>query len=258
MEKQISSGQMSRLMESGFLRAAFLLTLLVLAAYLLSGLGNRWGWWNFRTGFEILKYAFFGAVVLFVVTVIGIYKGPPEEYNRRFLLALFPLIVSLVLVFIPLKFIWTAKNLPRIHDITTDFDHPPSFSAILPLRKDAANSAVYGGPEIAALQRKGYPDLNPEILSIAPDQAFQKALAAAQKMGWQLVEANPLDKRIEATDTTLWFGFKDDIVIRVTPQDDGGSRVDVRSVSRVGLSDIGANARRIKNYLKKLTETGMN
>ena len=253
MEKGIESGRRSHSIKSIFLRLAVWLSLFTLLAYFLSGFGNRLGWWNFRTGFAILKYAFFGAFITLCLTMIGIYKGPGGEYNRRFLLALPPLLISLFLVSIPLKFIWVSKNVPRIHDITTDPDNPPGFSAILPLRTDASNSVVYGGPEIAALQRKGYPEIKPVVMSMTPDQAFQKSLLTAEKMGWKIVDVNPSDRRIEATDTTLWFGFKDDIVIRITPSS-GGSRIDVRSVSRVGVSDVGTNAKRIKNYFKKLEE----
>ncbi len=253
MEKGIESGRRSHSKERMFLKLVFGLSALILLAYFMSGLGNRLGWWDFRAGFAILKYAFFGAIITLCLTIIGIYKGPSGEYNRRFLLALPPLLISLFLVYIPLKFIWAAKNVPRIHDITTDPDNPPVFSAILPLRKDASNSVVYGGPEIAALQRKGYPEIKPVMMSMTPDQAFQKALLTAEKMGWKIVEVSPPDRRIEATDTTLWFGFKDDIIIRITPAN-GGSRIDARSVSRVGVSDVGANAKRIKNYLKKLEE----
>ena len=95
----------------------------------------------------------------------------------------------------------------------------------------------------------------PANLSIPPDKAFEQALAAARKMGWVIVDANAAEGRIEATDTTFWFGFKDDIVIRVNPSDHG-SRVDIRSVSRVGKSDVGMNARRIRKYLKELKQMG--
>ena len=70
-------------------------------------------------------------------------------------------------------------------------------------------------------------------------------------MGWQIVDANAREGRIEATATTFWFGFKDDVVVRIVPAP-GGSRVDVRSVSRVGVSDVGANAKRVRDFLQKL------
>jgi uncharacterized protein (DUF1499 family) len=88
-------------------------------------------------------------------------------------------------------------------------------------------------------------------MPIPLDQTFDKALAIAQAEGWQIVTADKSTGRIEATDTTRWFGFKDDIVVRLTPWG-AGTRVDVRSVSRIGRSDIGTNARRIRSYFEKL------
>jgi hypothetical protein len=145
-----------------------------------------------------------------------------------------------------------AKSLPNIHDVTTDTRDPPAFVTLLPLRRSSPNGADYGGPETAAQQRKGYPSIATPVVALPPPQAFERALAAAREMGWEIAAADPAAGRIEATDTTLWFGFKDDIVIRVRP-DSAGSRIDVRSVSRVGTSDVGANARRIQKYLSRLT-----
>ncbi len=151
----------------------------------------------------------------------------------------------------PLNWLRTASRVPPIHDITTDTQNPPQFVALLPLRKNARNSAQYAGPEVAALQAKAYPHIVPMVLNMPPDRAFQYALSAAREMGWLIVGENPGAGRIEATATTRWFGFKDDVVIRITPAEQG-SRVDVRSVSRVGVSDLGTNASRIEVYLKRL------
>jgi len=123
---------------------------------------------------------------------------------------------------------------------------------VLPLRKDAPNSAQYGGAQLAALQQQAYPDLAPVILELPPRAAFDLALTVARASGWEIVAAAPEDNRIEATATTLLFGFKDDIVIRITPAG-GGSRVDVRSVSRVRRSDLGTNAARIREFLRRLS-----
>jgi uncharacterized protein (DUF1499 family) len=107
---------------------------------------------------------------------------------------------------------------------------------------------------VAAQQRRAYPDLSPVTLSAPPDQAFAAALAVAQGKGWEIVTADSAGGRIEATDTTRWFGFKDDVVIRLTEWG-AGTRVDVRSVSRVGRGDAGTNARRIREFLDELSET---
>jgi uncharacterized protein (DUF1499 family) len=220
----------------------------------LAGFGHRFGWWDFKTGFSLLRYGFFGAVFTFFLVLAGLYKGSKEGFNRRYLLALPSLLISLILIIVPLKWLWAAKHLPRIHDITTDMENPPSFVAILPLRKGASNSAIYGGKAISEEQKRGYPDLKPVIVPLAGKQAFQIALQTAQKMGWDIVDANPSEGRIEATDTTFWFRFKDDIVIRIIPAG-GSSRIDLRSVSRVGISDVGTNAKRIRAYFTALEKT---
>ncbi len=106
---------------------------------------------------------------------------------------------------------------------------------------------------MAAEQRQGYPDIRPLVVEQAPAAAFDGALVAARAMGWQIVAAEASQGRIEATDRTLWFGFTDDIVVRIRP-DGSGSRIDVRSVSRVGKSDLGTNAARVRAYLGKLRE----
>jgi uncharacterized protein (DUF1499 family) len=126
-----------------------------------------------------------------------------------------------------------------------------AFVAVRALRVGAANPIEYGGAEIAAEQHRGYPDIAPVLLTVPPDQAFDRALRSARSMGWDVVASDPAAGRIEATDTTFWFGFTDDIAIRVTPAP-GGSRVDLRSVSRVGLSDVGTNAARIRKFTASL------
>jgi uncharacterized protein (DUF1499 family) len=90
------------------------------------------------------------------------------------------------------------------------------------------------------------------MLPVPPGAAFHVALAAARDMGWTIVASDSASGRIEATATTTWFGFKDDVVVRIGP-DPKGSRVDVRSESRVGGSDVGTNAARIKKYEQRLT-----
>ncbi len=148
-----------------------------------------------------------------------------------------------------------AKEVPMIHDITTDTENPPVFVSALALRKNAPNSAVYGGPEIAARQHAAYPDIRPLVSDLPPARAFERSLSVARQMGWNIVDENPAEGRIEATATTRWFGFKDDVVLRIAPAAGAGSRVDIRSVSRVGRSDVGTNARRIRAFLRKFAET---
>lgn len=156
-----------------------------------------------------------------------------------------------------------AQAVPPIHDITTDTENPPAFVAAIPLREaaGAVNPPEYvgdqpepGNPDrtIREAQLAHYTDLQSVFLDADPGIAFAAALATVEEMGWALIEASSSDGRIEATATTPWYGFKDDVVIRVETLPDGAIRVDVRSKSRVGVSDVGANAARISEFLEAL------
>jgi uncharacterized protein (DUF1499 family) len=229
------------------------LALAVIAGALLlaAGPGTRAGLWSFSTGFELLRWGAYLGLAAAVVAVVGLIWRP-EGIRVGVLVA--ALIVALGVALVPWKWRRLAKSVPPIHDITTDTRNPPAFVSVLPLRAGAPNSAVYGGPELAAAQQKAYPDVVPLTLPVPPAAAFARALEVAHAMGWELVAADSVSGRIEATATTRWFGFKDDVVVRVAPAPEG-SRIDVRSVSRVGRSDVGTNARRIRRYLAKVSET---
>jgi uncharacterized protein (DUF1499 family) len=228
---------------------SLLLTAVALLMLVAPGPLYRQGYLGLAGAFAVLKWALYaglGALVLGVLAVIV------AAIRGSGMAAPLTAVVALLLVFaMPAILVRRASRVPRIHDITTDTDHPPNFVAIVPLRASAPNPAVYGGPEIAAQQHQGYPNVTPLALGVPPDQAFNRALAVARKMGWDIVASDPASGRIEATDTTFWFGFKDDVVVRIAAAP-GGSRVDVRSVSRVGLSDVGTNAARIRKYLSEL------
>ncbi|MES2562218.1 MAG: DUF1499 domain-containing protein, partial [Pseudomonadota bacterium] len=120
-----------------------------------------------------------------------------------------------------------------------------------PIRRNTPNGPEYGGEKIASQQQAAYPDIQPRLLESPPAAAFDRALKAARNMGWEIIAAVREEGRIEATATTRWFRFKDDVVIRVQPQGTG-SRIDVRSKSRLGRSDLGANAKRIRAYWREL------
>jgi hypothetical protein len=215
----------------------------VLAA--LSGFGTRWNWWHFSTGFTILKAAAMGALASIVIAAGGALIPAPAG-GIRLAAAAGAVVLGLVVAGIPWYWLREVKRLPYIHDISTDTADPPQFKAVLAERKGAANPAEYGGPEVALLQHRAYPQVAPSAVPAPPDRTFDRALRVAREMGWMIVDADRQEGRIEATDRTFWFGFKDDVVIRVR-QEGPGSRVDVRSLSRVGKSDVGTNARR--NFL---------
>jgi len=231
----------------------FSLTVVCAVTEIMSGLGTRWGYWDFRTGLGIFRWAAYGEAAAVLITIAGcIISGYRGAWNL-FIFSVIGLLVGIAAVSVPLKMYSTAQSVPPIHDITTDTENPPQFKMILGLRKGALNPAEYGGTEISSQQLNAYPDIRPVILEVTPAKAFELCLAAAREMGWDIINAGSADGIIEGTDTTFWFGFKDDVVIRITPSEKG-SRIDMRSVSRVGKSDVGANAKRIRNFINKLRQ----
>ncbi len=151
----------------------------------------------------------------------------------------------------PIAALLSGGGAPPIHDITTDTDDPPAFVAAVPL--NAPGRTDYD-PAVGDQQRAAYPDLAPAMLTLAPAAAFDRALAVVDEMGWEMLAADAGELRIEATDRSFWFGFADDVVVRVEPDGEAGSRVDVRSLSRVGGGDLGVNARRVRAFVDALSE----
>ena len=159
-----------------------------------------------------------------------------------------PLLVAALLLGIasaavPLDYLRRVKTLPYINDISTDTQRLPQFSP--PLTYES---------HFAELQQIGYPDLRPLELALQPKAAFARAAEIARDYGWEITALDEAAGRIEAVATTSWFGFKDDVVIRITPAG-AGSRVDMRSRSRVGRSDVGANAARIRQFFQAFQST---
>jgi uncharacterized protein (DUF1499 family) len=213
-----------------------------------AGPGARLGLWDFRTGFSLFRW---GAYLGIFAAGLGLLSLLWRSPGTGVMAPVAAIVLGAVAALVPYRWMRQAERVPAIHDVTTDTERPPEFQDVLPLRADAPNPAAYGGPEIAALQREAYPDIAPLTLQVPPGEAFRRALAAAEGMGWEIVAADSASGRLEATASTAWFGFKDDVVVRIAPEG-AGSRVDVRSVSRVGKSDVGANAERIREYLDRL------
>jgi len=233
--------------------ARFGLGLAVLAALVAvaSGTGSRFGLWTFRTGFTVLAGGVVIAAVAVLISIRGLATAARAKARFTLAQALLGLALGIATAALPAWQFQVARSVPAIHDITTDPQNPPVFVALAAARAASPNGDAYGGSKVAAAQEAGYPDIKPLELSMPAAQVFDAALAIARSMGWDIAAAEPGEGRIEATATTLWFGFKDDIVIRVRP-DAPGTRLDIRSASRVGKSDVGANARRIRAYLGRL------
>ncbi len=151
----------------------------------------------------------------------------------------------------PIRQLLSGRGLPSIHDITTDTDDPPQFCALLPRRTGRVSPPEYDGPAAADQQRRAFPDIVPLDLDVSAERTLVDAAAAARELGWEIVAVDPARGTVEAIDTTFWFRFKDDIVVRVRARD-RGSRVDIRSKSRIGRGDLGANAQRVRTFASLL------
>ena len=181
------------------------------------------------------------------------------------------LIVTLVLAILPVVImvpqIVTARTVPPIHDITTDTANPPEFIALHEIRVKSPNGADYGASEnwpadkLMQKQAEAYPEIQPLMSDLSQAEALARSEQVLEGMGLELAPANgdamqhetgatAHSKQVEATATTFWFGFKDDVIVRVTSAP-GGSRVDLRSMSRLGQSDVGANAARIREFTRR-------
>jgi uncharacterized protein (DUF1499 family) len=155
-------------------------------------------------------------------------------------------------VLTPIRQLLSGRRLPSIHDVTTDPDDPPQFSALIPYRTGNVSPSEYDGPATADQQRRAYPDIRPLELDTGAERALDEAATVARQLGWEVVAVDRERGVLEAVDTTFWFRFKDDIVVRVRARGPSRSRVDVRSKSRVGRGDLGANARRVRTFVSLL------
>ena len=236
-------------------RLGFALAVIALIMLALAPIGWRTGMWHFRTSFwYFMQPAAYLGIAAGVVSLVALFWWPSMSNGAR-VMALVGFAVGAVMAYVPWSFYHTLGTVPRIHDITTDTDDPPAFSAAVLKAREAEQAGTTDyNQKTAALQKQGYPDLAPLKTALPPDQAFARALAAAQGMsGWTITGSDAAQGRIEAYQRTTFMGFTDDVIIRVTP-DGNGSRIDMRSESRQGISDFGVNAKRIRAYQEALRQ----
>lgn len=219
----------------------------------LAGPAYRWHVLELGDAFTLLSWAAYGGLAAVAVSLMGLVRTRPGAGRRGLLLSVLGVVLGATVFWVPYGYQRLAQSVPPIHDITTDTESPPQFEAVVPLRPDGANSLRYGGDSLARRQREAYPDIRPAVFDSPDATVFQAALDTATELGWRIVASDEGDGRIEAVDTTVWFGFRDDIVVRIGTNN-GETRVDVRSVSRVGVSDVGKNAERIRDFMAALEE----
>ncbi|NNC36269.1 MAG: DUF1499 domain-containing protein [Hyphomonadaceae bacterium] len=225
-----------------------------------AALGSKFGIWDWRFGFKLMRS--YGPNLLYIsafMSVMSLILAFVIKPRNGQGLSVFALTVPFLFMAYGQSVKMRAQSVPPIHDISTDTQDPPVFSStIIDLRGTTSNSLNYVGKKVgksdkivSVEQVKAYPDIRTIESQLSPSESFKKALETVTGMGWKEQSRSESTGVIEATDTTSWFGFKDDVVIRIRPSEAGGSLVDIRSVSRVGMSDVGANAARIRKFTDK-------
>ena len=231
------------------------LAVAVMAAVLLAlgPIGWRLGWWHFRFGLQtLMPWAAYLGIAALIVSAFALLLGRSRIAWRGTAIAVVAFAAGGLVAYVPWHYNQIRQSVPPIHDITTDPDNPPAFVAVMPLRQgEGVNPVIYEGSKIAEKQRRAYPDIAPLTVGVAPDTAFNRALETARRMGWTIMAVDEATGRIEASDRSRWYGFTDDVTIRVGAAG-SGSRIDVRSSSRLGRSDFGVNAARIRTYIAAL------
>ena len=240
-------------------KLALLLCFGSVVAALFAAFGSGQGWWHFRLGFDVLRYAVYAAGAGVLLALVALFVGRRSR-SRLYLANLIGLIAAAGFLLFIGNQVRTARSVPAIHDVTTNLDDPPLFYR-LQIRKDNLETVpVEGRPDLErlapqerwrALHREAYGDIITIRVPWDVPETVRRARALAADRGWDIVST---DERgiVEATDTSLFFRFKDDVVFRARPADGGGSIVDMRSISRVGVSDVGVNARRVRGFLADL------
>ncbi len=220
---------------------------------LLSGYGYQWNWWGLNTAFTWLlpSSGILGLIGFSLAVIFGFIKWN-DSARKGSAVAVVGLVLSVAVLGTLGYWFNEAQKYPPIHDITTDIENPPRFNNIVALRADAPNDTTYGDQDKGQTQREAYPDIQTLYLDVEYEEAYNRALQAAKQMPWEdIVTSDQQEGIIEAVDKLAWFGFKDDIVIRIdTAETSSRSKIDVRSVSRIGRGDIGVNAHRIRDYLR--------
>lgn len=212
--------------------------------------GARFGLWEPIVGFSLVRTYMnpIGYGVLGFSIVGLIYQLTTRNRSGAIKTAIASLVGIGLLAPMIFGQIQTPVRFPPIHDISTDTNNPPTFLVLDDNRTGAINTLVYGGSEVAKQQIKAYPDIAPIQSNKPASAAFTEALRVGKAMGWEIVAQDRSQLRFEATARTLVYRFIDDVVVVVTTVE-SGSRIDIRSVSRIGRSDRGVNAARIREFV---------
>jgi len=195
------------------------------------------------------RWAAYIGIAAAAMGLVGIVASTRSARRGWAAAALLGFLAGAASAYVPWSYSRSVEGAAEINDITTDTANPPVFEMLARVREAAhAGSSTYGGPEYAAKQKQAYPDIEPLHLALSPADAFARTLEQVRREGWTVAATDPARGRIEASARTFWYGFTDDVVLRISAEG-AGSRVDMRSKSRIGSGDRGVNAARMREFL---------
>jgi uncharacterized protein (DUF1499 family) len=219
------------------------LAVALVVAVMAAPLASKWGWWHFSAAFTALKLLFaIGVVISSVALLRMVYMLFKHRVEQAVPFALCILIAALPLGYMVYG-VMQVKSLPFIHDITTDTDNPPLYT-VAKMRRSASDNSTDYDPATSSQQLAAYPDVTPLYIESTVDITFERVATLLKQLDYQDIALDSKSLAIEFTETSFWFGFVDDVVIRFS-REGQQTKIDIRSASRVGLSDIGKNAQRI-------------
>lgn len=267
------TGAKRRRIRKWVLRLSLALTILGPLIFAVAAIGHKLGLMSLSFSFGVLTRGLGPKVLIvsLIVAVVALILALIIKPKKGILIGVVGILIPVFGMGYALKVTNKAQSLPFIHDITTDTQDVPKFGAKILAERAAVkgvNTTQYAGETsfttdasgnrkealVSVLQTKGYPDIRSIVVSESRDEVFEKAKAVSKQMGWKIKASDAEIGTIEATDTTFWFGFEDDIIIRLRDSEGGGTLIDIRSLSRIGKSDIGKNAERIRSFLDKMND----
>jgi len=226
---------------------------LALVTGLVGVLGARFDVITPLAGFALFAFLMpLGAALALLLGLIGVLRTRSGQRRGGASQAWGGILLSTVIIGWVFVLSYRTTQAPPIHDITTNIDDPPTFvAAASEDSRGAAFAYPSGGAQVPDLQRQGYPDLGTLHLDISRQEALWRVRHTAEDMNWDLIGGDDESGHVEFADTTPWFHFVDFVAVRVRAEE-AGAAVDVRSVSQVGVSDLGENADRIRRFLDRL------
>ncbi|HEX8655819.1 MAG TPA: DUF1499 domain-containing protein [Allosphingosinicella sp.] len=233
-------------------------------AALLLAYGSGQDWWHFRVALMSLRYCFFAAAAGGLLALVAIFLRR-RGGGRVGLVNLLAIVVAIGFCLYLYNLYRTARTVPPIHDVTTNLEDYPRYYRLRVRDDNLANVPADGRPDLAGLaprerwmayHREAYRDLATLRVPWPVADTVGRAERLARDRGWEVVTVDTSQGILEAVATSRFFRFKDNVIVRVRPlSEGGGAMVDMRSMSRVGVSDVGANARRIRDFLADLRES---